>query len=334
MFKENKYKKWYYEIIRNAKERGIISEHTETHHIIPKCLGGSDKSDNLVDLTPKEHFVCHLLLTKLSDERSLKYAFFCMTINNKYQNRYKVTGTLYQLSKRLNSEATRDRMTGVSYNKGRKAYTNQITGEVRMFHSKPDGEWIEGRLTEADKRKISKANKGRKYYHNGEGSVVAVKEESELPTGTWFKGNPNSNHLGESFKGKKYYYNPKTGEEIRSTEQPEGWEEGRCSVWITNGSENRKLNRVLGKVDRGWYFGRTMKHKKYGKLPIVTPLGVFEHPLRFCEKYECGRSIFDNLDVKIRKRKDNMSLVQSLERVGYDFNKTKRENGFYFKENV
>lgn len=37
----------------------------EKHHIIPKCLGGSDGDDNIVYLTPKEHFTAHLCLIKM-----------------------------------------------------------------------------------------------------------------------------------------------------------------------------------------------------------------------------------------------------------------------------
>lgn len=37
----------------------------ERHHIIPSCMGGSDLPENLVLLTPREHFVCHRLLVKI-----------------------------------------------------------------------------------------------------------------------------------------------------------------------------------------------------------------------------------------------------------------------------
>ena len=37
----------------------------ERHHIIPKCFGGTDSQDNLVLLTPKEHFIAHQILVKM-----------------------------------------------------------------------------------------------------------------------------------------------------------------------------------------------------------------------------------------------------------------------------
>lgn len=39
------------------KKRGY-----ENHHIIPKCMGGSNKTDNLIRLTIPEHLVAHILL--------------------------------------------------------------------------------------------------------------------------------------------------------------------------------------------------------------------------------------------------------------------------------
>lgn len=37
----------------------------EKHHILPRSLGGSDDPENLVKLTAREHFIAHLLLTKI-----------------------------------------------------------------------------------------------------------------------------------------------------------------------------------------------------------------------------------------------------------------------------
>ena len=39
--------------------------YTEVHHILPRCLGGTDDPDNLVILTYREHYLAHWLLTKI-----------------------------------------------------------------------------------------------------------------------------------------------------------------------------------------------------------------------------------------------------------------------------
>jgi hypothetical protein len=50
-----KYQIKYDKFIENRKNR-ILNGYTETHHIIPKCLKGSDEKFNLIELTPREHF--------------------------------------------------------------------------------------------------------------------------------------------------------------------------------------------------------------------------------------------------------------------------------------
>jgi len=80
------YQKHYDLLIERTKFRNIV-EYTEIHHIIPRCLGGSDREDNLAELTPEEHYVAHQLLVKIYPENSgLVYAAFMMgssRINNK-----------------------------------------------------------------------------------------------------------------------------------------------------------------------------------------------------------------------------------------------------------
>ena len=87
------YKKLYENIINNRKQN-IFNGYTETHHIIPKSLGGTDNKENLVDLSAREHFICHLLLTKMYPEGSLEWvkmtkAFMCMMFRqSNNQERY------------------------------------------------------------------------------------------------------------------------------------------------------------------------------------------------------------------------------------------------------
>lgn len=85
MFIDNKYTRIYYSIIDRAKNREYVSKYTERHHIIPRCLGGSDTSQNLVKLTAKEHFLAHLLLIKMvgvEHKRKMAYAVICFKRKN------------------------------------------------------------------------------------------------------------------------------------------------------------------------------------------------------------------------------------------------------------
>ena len=61
LFKINKYSTWYFKIINNALSRQNQQIVGEKHHIIPKCMGGVE----VVKLTNREHYICHLLLPKI-----------------------------------------------------------------------------------------------------------------------------------------------------------------------------------------------------------------------------------------------------------------------------
>lgn len=59
------YQAIYGRLIERGRNR-VLDGYRERHHIVPKCLGGGNDKSNLVDLTPEEHFIAHLLLAKLN----------------------------------------------------------------------------------------------------------------------------------------------------------------------------------------------------------------------------------------------------------------------------
>jgi hypothetical protein len=93
MFEQNKYTKWYFNLIQNAKDR---KHGDEIHHIIPRCLGGNEQKDNLVSLSYREHYIAHALLTKMHNSVKLKSAFWQMSFKNK---RKYFNGRLYCLAR-------------------------------------------------------------------------------------------------------------------------------------------------------------------------------------------------------------------------------------------
>lgn len=48
-------------------------EFYDRHHIVPRCMNGSDDIENLVSLTYREHFVAHRLLLKIYPENLYLY---------------------------------------------------------------------------------------------------------------------------------------------------------------------------------------------------------------------------------------------------------------------
>lgn len=83
------YLKIYNTLIYKNKYRLLKKESGyEIHHIIPKCVGGSDSNYNLVKLTYREHFIAHLLLTKIYPEsKELLYSAWKFTYSSDGHNK-------------------------------------------------------------------------------------------------------------------------------------------------------------------------------------------------------------------------------------------------------
>lgn len=79
------YQKVYNNIINNRKQKAF-NGYTEKHHIIPKSLGGKDNKANLVELSAREHFICHLLLTKMYKEGTIQWIKMCKAFMNMFRH--------------------------------------------------------------------------------------------------------------------------------------------------------------------------------------------------------------------------------------------------------
>lgn len=120
---KNKYHKWYYSIIEAAKLRSELPSYYESHHIIPQSLGGSNEPVNLVNLTAREHFICHYLLTKFTaGQNYYKMVYACngMRRSRDYQDRY-VNSRLYEANKRQAAKIQSDKFLGKKLSKEHRA---------------------------------------------------------------------------------------------------------------------------------------------------------------------------------------------------------------------
>lgn len=147
------YEKIYSQITERAKTRHLEG-YKEKHHIVPKCLGGSNDKENIVELTAREHFLCHRLLVEIhSKETKLWYALWLMTIGKQKHklNVYKVSSREYErLKQEFITNIKGKTKPGTSlFQKGKKK--TYVTGP-KKGSKKHDGF---GQL-------ISKAKKGKK----------------------------------------------------------------------------------------------------------------------------------------------------------------------------
>jgi hypothetical protein len=55
----------HYNMLMERSQNRVIDGYVEKHHIIPRCLGGTNDAANIAVLTPEEHFLAHQLLVKI-----------------------------------------------------------------------------------------------------------------------------------------------------------------------------------------------------------------------------------------------------------------------------
>lgn len=94
----------YTNLIEKARNRGLnkksLNYQTEKHHIIPKCLNGTNDLVNLVLLTPKEHYVAHHLLSKIYPNHVgcfMAYRMMCiMDSADTHRGKFKISASEFQ----------------------------------------------------------------------------------------------------------------------------------------------------------------------------------------------------------------------------------------------
>ena len=144
----SKYTRWYDDITSRGKHRSKMPG-METHHIIPECVGGLDIDDNKTNITAREHFICHWLLTKIyygKERHQLLKALWMMKATNKNQKRYhtKITSRVYAALKTEYAMLQSIKVSGPGnpmYGKNwtaeqKQAHSNKITGRKQSLKEK------------------------------------------------------------------------------------------------------------------------------------------------------------------------------------------------------
>lgn len=172
----------YNEFINNILEtRGRFAcgeEYHERHHIVPKCMGGTNEEENLIDLFAREHFEAHRMLALENPEnKGLTYAWWNMAHMNKTNQRdYEITAEEYE--------------------EARKNLSISISGESNPMHGKHH--------SEEARKKISEANKGESHPNYGKHlSEETRKRISENHAHMSGKNHPNyGRHFSEEIRRK------------------------------------------------------------------------------------------------------------------------------------
>jgi hypothetical protein len=152
------YQRIYNQIIERAKTRQLEG-YKEKHHILPRCMGGLDIKENLVELTAREHFLCHRLLCEIYPKNEkLKYSLWLMATGKqrwKTSDSYNISSRTYEHIKlefsklmktkksklgRTHSEETKLKQSLSHLGKKDSKETKNKKSQIKLGHIK-DNEW-------------------------------------------------------------------------------------------------------------------------------------------------------------------------------------------------
>jgi hypothetical protein len=200
------YKKLYDSIVERAKIelRNKTKEGTyyESHHIIPKCLGGTGETTqwrthpNLVLLTAKEHYLCHRLLCRMyPNSNQLAYAFWAMcNQSSKKQSRYKPSTTSYEEARTQFSKFKKETASPLRGRKLSKETKEKMSrSKLGIKRPKEVGQLMSlrqmgSKLSEEVRKKISNTSKGHKKPE-GHGVKIGISNSKLKSKGLYITPN-------------------------------------------------------------------------------------------------------------------------------------------------
>ena len=159
MFNQSKYTSWYFSIIENARiqSRQKHERYFENHHVIPKCMNGQDDIENMILLTLREHYICHLLLPNMTDNPNHKIRLlFALS----YFKRC-FTSSMYERYRIKHSDAMSAMIWVNNHIISKRIHPDELDSYLgwdigRLYHSRSK------KMSLESKARISKANAGKK----------------------------------------------------------------------------------------------------------------------------------------------------------------------------
>jgi hypothetical protein len=246
----NKYTKWYNSITENAKKRELDC-YTESHHIQPRSLGGPDTPDNLVELTPQEHFICHWLLVKMTtgqDHHKMLNALRMMRAENPNQQRYdtKITARVYAKIKEEYAELQSKKFTGKGNGMYGKKHTQEAKDKIRLAR-------LGNKLTEEQHARLVANTTGKKK------PPIIEEHRAKLSAAQSGENNPNYGKTASEETRKKI------GDRIRGRKQTEE-EKRRRGIANLGKTKPKKLcehcNQLVAVNGYARWHGSNCKSKK------------------------------------------------------------------------
>ena len=241
----------YWRIIHN-RLHNKVDGYVEHHHIIPLSEGGPDNNDNIVALTAREHYICHLLLAKIYNDYKMWHA---VNLMSRLNTKVKINSRLYEMV-RINSARTHSELM-----KGRPSWNKGKSGVYSIETLTKISESTKAAMHNPTLRKyLSDIKKGKPSWNKGK----KMSEEQKHKISATLKGNKPSEETKRKISIKtKGENNPMFGKSSWP-DDPKKYEARRLKMiqslkglkWWNNGIKNCKAKECPGQE---WKRGRIKK---------------------------------------------------------------------------
>lgn len=200
------YQKIYDQIIERGNNR-ILDDtiYKENHHVVPRCKGGLDDINNLVELTGREHFLAHWLLHKINpNDYNLGHAFYMMIVGH-IGNRYVPSSRIIEYARKLGFRKSEEHKQKISESIKKMYKLGLLKGNAGKKMPKSFGE------------AISKAKKGMIGTNKG----IPMKEEQKEKISKALRGSirteDTKHKISETLKNKPMLQCPYCGKQSHGT---------------------------------------------------------------------------------------------------------------------
>jgi hypothetical protein len=170
------YKKIYKNLIRTRKplQRSKKEGLFHRHHIVPKALGGSNKKENIILLTPKEHFVAHRLLAKCYKNNPDKRFRMMCALKRFICFDFSLTPRQYEIIQREHAAAASQLQKNKIFTDEQKA---KISQSLKEFYKNHNGFFFGKKHSKQSLKLMSEKQRGQLNHGYGKPRPQHIKEK-------------------------------------------------------------------------------------------------------------------------------------------------------------
>ena len=220
-----------------GKNRNLTGK-THKHHIIPRCISGTDDPNNLVILTLREHFIAHRLLTKIYPNHSgLIYAVFNMSKCYHYS---KINSRTYEYLQQQYSKSASELAT--ENWKNPKFRSKQLKSRKKTWQD-PNIRAKQSKIINDPEFKKKQSLVMKKHWQQPEYQIKMSKIRKEL-----WQNSKLRQKQSETIK--EVWKNPEHQDKMSAAQSGK--------QWVTNGIKTKRISK-RDPIPNGWHKGRKLK---------------------------------------------------------------------------